>query len=76
MALDPTDLPTIHLERCSRCGHCKSYCPTHAVELDDDGWPRIRRPETCAYCGICEETCPDGAIELAYEITWAQTRSV
>ncbi len=61
-------LPTIHLDRCTRCGLCIWHCPTRAVELVANA-PQIVHPQDCAYCGDCEEVCPAGAIELIYEIT-------
>ena len=68
--MDDWALPTIDLERCTGCGLCVEYCPSHAVELVADR-PTITAPERCAYCGTCEEMCPDGAIMLAYEIVSA-----
>ncbi|MBN1933496.1 MAG: 4Fe-4S binding protein [Anaerolineae bacterium] len=60
-------LPTIQLERCTRCGLCVQYCPTRAVEMVSQA-PTIVRPLDCSYCGQCEDVCPVGAIELIYEI--------
>ena len=60
-------LPTIDLERCTRCGLCIATCPTGAVELVQ-GRPVIVRAHDCAYCGLCEDMCPAGAIALVYEI--------
>jgi formate hydrogenlyase subunit 6/NADH:ubiquinone oxidoreductase subunit I len=65
--MDNWALPTIDQERCTGCGLCVEYCPSHAVELVACR-PVITAPERCAYCGTCEETCPAGAIALAYEI--------
>ena len=60
-------LPTINLDRCTRCGLCVAYCPTKAVEMVKDT-PVIVRAQDCSYCGSCEEICPQYAIELVYEI--------
>jgi NAD-dependent dihydropyrimidine dehydrogenase PreA subunit len=60
-------LPEINQALCTGCGHCVTYCPTQAVELQH-GAPVIVRPTDCAYCALCEETCPTGAIQLSYEI--------
>lgn len=68
--MDNWALPTIDQERCTGCGLCVEYCPSHAVELVA-GHPSITAPERCAYCGTCEEMCPAGAIVLAYEIVSA-----
>ena len=65
--MDPWALPTINLERCTRCGLCIAYCPTKAVEMVD-AVPTIVRSQDCAYCGTCEDICPEQAIELLYEI--------
>ena len=67
-------LPTIRLDRCTRCGLCVEYCPTNAVgminELLTGRGPGITHPRRCSYCGICEEMCPVGAIALTYEIVF------
>ena len=66
--MDTWALPTINLDRCTRCGLCITYCPTKAVEMVD-ALPTIVRTKDCVYCGTCEDICPEGAIELSYEIT-------
>jgi 2-oxoglutarate ferredoxin oxidoreductase subunit delta len=81
--MDDWALPTIRLERCTGCGLCVTYCPTHAVEMVETRAsgaqevvrrPVITRPQECAYCGTCEELCPESAIVLTYEIVSSPPR--
>lgn len=49
---------------CKRCGNCVEFCPTHALDLDEWGYPRMDDPEKCTSCHLCEKLCPDFAISL------------
>jgi pyruvate formate lyase activating enzyme len=46
---------------CTRCGKCSEICPTGALVLGEDNFPRINRP-LCTGCGECSEVCTYGAI--------------
>ncbi len=49
---------------CKRCGNCVEFCPTHALEMDKSGYPRMVKPEKCVSCHLCEKLCPDFAITV------------
>lgn len=49
---------------CKRCGNCVEFCPTHALDLDQWGYPRMDDPEKCTSCHLCEKLCPDFAISV------------
>ena len=46
---------------CARCGGCVSFCSAgglNALELGEDGLPRLTGKERCLRCGICYMICP------------------
>jgi 2-oxoglutarate ferredoxin oxidoreductase subunit delta len=47
---------------CKRCGICTHFCPTGALETDENGLPFLAHPEKCTLCGMCWMRCPDMAI--------------
>jgi pyruvate ferredoxin oxidoreductase gamma subunit len=54
--------PVIELERCNRCHWvCSTLCPDGAIELDEDGAPRIDY-DHCKGCLVCVAVCPPHAI--------------
>ena len=53
---------SIYAAWCKRCGNCVEFCPTHALEWDELGYPRLEDPEKCTSCHLCEKLCPDFAI--------------
>lgn len=56
-------LSIIDREACSGCGTCVEWCPTDAIELDDQELA-TRDEKACFGCGICARFCPDEAISL------------
>lgn len=63
--------PVIDLGRCTRCWICFAWCPEGAVELEDDGTPRVDYA-VCKGCLICVEECPTEAIGRVREVReWA-----
>ncbi|NPV71221.1 MAG: electron transfer flavoprotein subunit alpha [Firmicutes bacterium] len=52
-------------EVCTQCGACVSACPFGAIEIREDGPPRIT--EACTLCGACVTACPVEAIEKIAE---------
>ncbi len=42
---------------CTKCGLCKSNCPTDSIS------PNIEFPKTCIKCAKCVNICPTGAIQ-------------
>ena len=56
-------LSIIDREACSGCGICVDWCPTDAIELDDDGLA-ARDEKACFGCGVCARFCPEQAISL------------
>jgi MinD superfamily P-loop ATPase len=57
-------LPVFSLKRCKRCGICRHFCPTAAIEVQDGGAPVLAKPEACTSCGLCSDMCPDWAVCL------------
>jgi nitroreductase/ferredoxin len=57
---------TVDAELCLRDGICAAECPSHLIEMDDDGLPRpvAWAEETCINCGHCVAVCPTGALAL------------
>lgn len=53
-------------ERCTQCGACLGFCPTHALQMD----PATRRvsfvEEKCVACEACVKPCPSRAIEVEW----------
>ena len=47
---------------CKRCGICTYYCPTGALETDENDLPYLAHPDKCTLCGMCWMRCPDLAI--------------
>jgi len=45
------------------CRACVDICPAHAVQIDENGKPKVPR-EFCVYCFACQKVCPEGAIEV------------
>jgi len=46
---------------CGQCGGCVSFCSAgglHALEVDEDGFPRYADEEKCLRCGLCYLICP------------------
>ena len=49
---------------CTRCGTCVGACPTKAISLDEEFYPKLET-ELCTECEICSRTCPGGKINFA-----------
>ena len=58
--------PVIDHEKCVRCLMCWLYCPDAAIELGEDGTPRVNY-DYCKGCGICANECPREAIQMVRE---------
>jgi ferredoxin len=56
-------LSVIDPETCTGCGTCVDWCPTDAIDLNDDGVAE-RDESACLGCGVCARFCPEGAISL------------
>ncbi|MCX8160129.1 MAG: NADH-quinone oxidoreductase subunit NuoF [Candidatus Saccharicenans sp.] len=48
---------TIDKHRCGGCLLCLDACPAEAIEVADDGYPRIDQ-KLCTRCGACLTVCP------------------
>lgn len=48
---------------CTRCGTCIGICPTGALLLDKNLFPKID-PEKCIECGKCCKMCPGGKVNF------------
>jgi coenzyme F420 hydrogenase subunit beta len=51
-----------HKSLCTRCGTCVGACPTQALSLDEQFYPRLD-PDRCIECGLCARTCPGGQVQ-------------
>jgi ferredoxin len=54
-------------EKCNRDGICVAECPTHVLEIIEDGdfpTPTVDFSGTCLKCGPCVAACPTGAVSL------------
>ncbi len=56
-------IPSVDYELCVRCGLCKTVCAPAAIEINNDGTPKINEV-ACKSCGMCMPVCPTGAIQL------------
>jgi len=46
---------------CGKCGGCVSFCSAgefNALQIEEDGTPRLVDDEKCVKCGICYLICP------------------
>ena len=50
-------------ERCVHCGYCVNYCPTNALNMNEDRSIDFDS-QRCTTCGICVEICPFKAMEM------------
>jgi formate hydrogenlyase subunit 6/NADH:ubiquinone oxidoreductase subunit I len=48
------------------CRACIEICPTHAIELGENGKP-IVSPKFCLFCPACQKVCPKEAIKVKRE---------
>ncbi|MDE5560452.1 MAG: nitroreductase family protein [Bacteroidaceae bacterium] len=53
----------IDSDKCTRCGKCRTVCPTSIPIIEKGHMPRLRHPEACISCGHCVDVCPTGAFE-------------
>jgi 2-oxoglutarate ferredoxin oxidoreductase subunit delta len=58
---------TLYPAWCKRCGNCVTFCPTHALEPDAQGYPHLTNSTKCVSCHLCEKLCPDFAITVGEE---------
>lgn len=49
-------------DRCTGCDACVTACPTHVLDAQPDGPPRIARLDQCQTCFLCELYCDADAI--------------
>jgi ferredoxin len=50
-------MPTIHLEKCTKCLKCVKDCPSGAIDIKTG-----LIAETCIHCGHCVAICPESTI--------------
>ena len=48
-------------DNCTRCGWCVRHCPTHNIEMTDEG---IEFRDRCTQCMRCFNFCPVQAIQM------------
>jgi len=56
---------TIDYRVCKKCLCCVRACTAFegVYEVDEQGYPRVARPEYCIGCLMCHVVCPTGAIK-------------
>ena len=54
----------VEAAHCRRCLTCLGLCPYQALQVGQDGRPRVVL-EACRGCGICAASCPARAIRLS-----------
>jgi MinD superfamily P-loop ATPase len=54
-------VPEVDERRCTRCGRCGDFCPSHAIVRL--GNAVLTFPELCHGCGGCALVCPEKAIQ-------------
>ncbi len=61
--IDPKNLSIAFTNKdlCTRSGTCIGVCPTNALTLDKDRFPKLNA-ELCINCGLCQKTCPGGQV--------------
>jgi len=59
-------MPKITIDRnmCKKCLSCVRVCTAFGgvFEVDEQGYPRVARPEYCVECLMCHTVCPSDAI--------------
>ncbi|XPV76671.1 MAG: [FeFe] hydrogenase, group A [Desulfovibrio sp.] len=62
---NPDDMFFVQVDasKCEGCGECEEYCPTGAMQEQEDGTRIIVDPVACVNCGQCMINCPYGAIQ-------------
>lgn len=50
-------------EKCTNCGECAQFCPTHALSATPDKQGLMFTAGNCIGCGICEHICKVDAVE-------------
>ncbi len=61
-SVHPEGKVVIFQQWCKRCGICTAFCPTGALEDNENGYPVLVYPDKCTLCGLCWMRCPDLAI--------------
>lgn len=51
-------------ELCTRCGTCTGACPTQAISVGSDRYPRLQA-DKCIECGVCKTACPGDVVNFA-----------
>lgn len=52
---DKGDVPSIDLNKCTKCGTCERICPYFAIKME--GSPTFNK-DKCFRCGLCVSKCP------------------
>lgn len=49
---------------CARSGTCVAACPTGAISVGDDFYPKLNA-DLCTECGLCAKLCPGGKVSYS-----------
>ena len=68
------------INRCDQCAECMTACPSHLIEIADDGYPRINFSKgECDFCTACARACGTGALSWRddpQQAIWSLTASI
>lgn len=57
--------PVFSTEKCTGCGICFIFCPTHSIYEAEKGYDA--NLDTCKGCGICANECHVSAVTMEVE---------
>lgn len=68
----------IFVHACTRCGDCRTACPTRIIGDGDGGYPALDfSAGECTFCGACANACRSGALQrVEGQIAWQLRASI
>jgi uncharacterized Fe-S center protein len=59
--------PEVNAEKCTCCKRCITWCPTHAISIDELAQAAYIDPDVCYGCGECVAACTSDAIAISWQ---------